>query len=162
MPRKLSKIICPICKVVGGTLTSRRAGNAKNVKYIYIKHFNPSAKHRNTSCYIGRTYRLADVKLNDKRYQKYEKTVKSAYLYPKGHSQNKKLKMKAGGQLQRLEFPRKFVNRKFTADTAKAFLEKVYEDRWGKRILEEAGYGQFNIHLNKIVEKALGKVRIRK
>jgi hypothetical protein len=161
LPRELSKIICPVCGQFGGTLILRRAGNARNAKYFYIKHFSPSAKHKNTSCYIGRTYRLAYVKLNDKKYRAYENTVKSAYLYPQGHNQNMNLIIKAGNQLQHLGFPKKFVRRKLKADTAKAFLEKEYERLWGKGVLESAnfGYERFNYELSWRVEKALGRIR---
>ena len=119
----MSKIICPVCKEIGGSLTMRRAGNARNVKYFYIKHFNPSAKHKNTSCYIGLTYKLANVKLNDSLYRTFEKIVKSAFDYAETQRQNLEIE-KAEGLLRSLGFPRRYLHLKLTADTNKAFLEK--------------------------------------
>ena len=160
MARRISKIICPACKEVGGTLTLRKAGNTKNKKrrysYFYIKHFSPSSKHKSASCYIGHLSKLAKVKLNDPRYRTYENALKSAYAHG-FDSENMNLLKKAEDALESMGFPRKFVRHKSIADNHKAFLEIEYEKHKEKGILQDIRYELFDRRLNWRVEEAIDR-----
>lgn len=79
-----SKLICPVCKDYGGTITLRRAGRKdwrrqSRRKHWYIGHYDPSKSSRKRWCYLKSWEwpSLAGVKIDHTSYEEYLILVKS-------------------------------------------------------------------------------------
>jgi hypothetical protein len=164
MPRKRSKIDCPICLEHGGALilrskkrtrTSSKRGNINNKKYFHIKHFDPSAKHKQKICYIGRAGKLAYVALWDRRYDEiYEPNMKCMSLKEYSALDNKireDLERRRLALLLRMGRPKRFLVHKYIADIINADLE--YHKKSGTFL-----DGQFNDELNRRVDMVLNDI----